>query len=410
MRTTILLLSFLSFTFSFAQDNLDFEQVKDGKALKWNNFGNGSYKNAIDSEVFHSGKYSASIENKNDDIGFQAFAYTVPAKFKGKKIRLTGFLKTENVSDGYAGLWLRLDPRIAFDNMDDRGITGTTDWEKYEIELKYDAEETQQIVFGALLVGKGKVWLDDMEISIDGKKLEDAPARSLSAAEKDTTFNSGSGISIENWDEALLTDLEFLGKVWGFMKYHHPAIGKGTYNWDFELFRFLAKYLEADGRNKREELLMEWISSYGEVKTCSKCKEYDTDAFLQADHAWLKEGEMNPKLKEQLLFILHNRHQGNHYYIGMARGVGNPQFRHEAAYADMPYPDQGFRLLALFRYWNVINYFFPYKHLMDKDWSLQLKAYLPAFLAAKDELEFEFAMVQMIGDIQDTHANLWGGS
>lgn len=410
MRTSILLLILIFNTPIFAQDNLDFENVKEGKALKWNNFGNGSYENVIDSEVFHGGKYSASIENKNDDIGFQAFAYTVPAKFKGKKIKLTGFLKTENVSEGYAGLWLRLDPRVAFDNMNNRGVTGTTDWKEYEIELKYDEEETRQIVFGALLVGKGKVWLDDLEIRIDGKKLEDAPEKSLSAAEKDTAFSSGSGISIEKLDKALLTDLEFLGKVWGFLKYHHPAIGRGDYNWDFELFRFLPKYLEADQREAREVLMLAWIESLGEVQSCARCKEYDEDAFLQADHAWLKEGNMNPKLKEQLLFILQNRHQGNHYYIGMSPGVGNPQFRHEDGYADMPYPDQGFRLLALFRYWNTIHYFFPYKHLMDKDWGPQLKAYLPAFLEAEDELEYEFAMVQIIGDIQDTHANLWGGS
>ena len=30
-------------------------------------------------------------------------------------------------------------------------------------------------------------------------------------------------------------------------------------------------------------------------------------------------------------------------------------------YAD----DSGMRLLALFRYWNMIEYFFPYKHLTD---------------------------------------------
>ncbi|MEL6252005.1 MAG: S41 family peptidase [Bacteroidota bacterium] len=410
MRTSILLLILFCSTSIFAQDNLDFEQVKDGKALKWNNFGNGSYENAIDSEVFHGGKYSASIENKNDDLGFQAFAYTVPAKFKGKKIKLTGYLKTENVSEGYAGLWLRLDPRVAFDNMAGRGIIGTTDWKKYEIELKYDTEETQQIVFGALLVGKGKVWLDDLEVSLDGKKLENAPAKSLSAAEKDSAFHGGSGISIGNLDEALLTDLEFLGKVWGFLKYHHPAIGRGDYNWDYELFRFLPKYLEADKRESREVLMLAWIESYGEITSCARCKEYKEDAFLQADHSWLKEGKMNQRLKERLLFILQNRHQGQHYYIGMAPGVGNPQFRHEAGYSNMPNPDQGFRLLALYRYWNAIHYFFPYKHLMDKNWGAQLKAYLPAFLEAKDELEYEFAMVQIIGDIQDTHANLWGGS
>ncbi len=76
----------------------------------------------------------------------------------------------------------------------------------------------------------------------------------------------------------------------------------------------------------------------------------------------------------------------------------------------MSYPDDGFRLLSLYRYWNIINYFFPYKHLMDNDWNKKLKVYIPLFLNAKDELSYELTAIQLIGDIQDTHANLWGGA
>jgi len=32
-------------------------------------------------------------------------------------------------------------------------------------------------------------------------------------------------------------------------------------------------------------------------------------------------------------------------------------------YTEMTYPTAPYRLLALFRFWNIINYFFPYKHL-----------------------------------------------
>lgn len=46
---------------------------------------------------------------------------------------------------------------------------------------------------------------------------------------------------------------------------------------------------------------------------------------------------------------------------------------------------------------------------MDKDWDLALKEYLPKFVNANDELEYELAAIELIGDIQDTHANLWGG-
>lgn len=94
----------------------------------------------------------------------------------------------------------------------------------------------------------------------------------------------------------------------------------------------------------------------------------------------------------------------------MTANVGNPEFKNENPYSNMSFPDDGFRLLSLYRYWNMINYFFPYKHLMDENWNKKLKEYIPQFINAKNELEYELATVQIIGDIQDTHANLWGGA
>lgn len=47
---------------------------------------------------------------------------------------------------------------------------------------------------------------------------------------------------------------------------------------------------------------------------------------------------------------------------------------------------------------------------MDKDWNQTLKAYIPTFINARNELEYELAAIQIIGAIQDTHANLWGGN
>src|SRR5690606_7178792 len=78
------------------------------------------------------------------------------------------------------------------------------------------------------------------------------------------------------------------------------------------------------------------------------------------------------------------------------------------SYSNMSYPDDGFRLLALFRYWNMINYFFPYKYQMDKDWNVTLGEYIPIFLDSKNELEYEMANLRIIADIQDTHGNLRG--
>lgn len=153
--------------------NLNFE-ILDGETAKdWRSFGNGDYKISIDTIIAQNGKNSASIEFENGTTGFKALSFTIPARYKGKKIKLSGYVKTEDVSVEFAGLWMRIDPKLAFDNMQNRGITGTTEWQKYEIELDYDYLNAEHIVVGGLLAGKGKMWIDNLEVTIDGKQLKD---------------------------------------------------------------------------------------------------------------------------------------------------------------------------------------------------------------------------------------------
>jgi hypothetical protein len=62
---------------------------------------------------------------------------------------------------------------LAFDNMHERGVTGTTDWKEYSIELPV-AANAENINFGALFPGSGSAWFDDFKIELDGKPFEDS--------------------------------------------------------------------------------------------------------------------------------------------------------------------------------------------------------------------------------------------
>ncbi|SNR83119.1 Peptidase family S41 [Dokdonia pacifica] len=221
------------------------------------------------------------------------------------------------------------------------------------------------------------------------------------------TFENGSNITISNLTPERIDNLELLGKIWGFLKYHHPAVAKGTYQWDYELFAFLPKYLKVT-TNDRDQLLLEWIDGLGEVPACKKCIPTDPDAQRKPNLDWTTQHQLSISLKDRLQNIYTNRHQGKQQYVSIKPYIGNAQFAEEP-YADATYPDTGYRLLALYRYWNIIHYFFPYKHIADKNWDTTLKEYIPLFINAKNELEYEFATIKIIGDVQDTHATLWEG-
>lgn len=391
--------------------NFGFEVQSDKETLPDDWFQWGDAQLSVDSDT-PFGQRCGKVTLDSDQQSFGSIAYGIPANYEGTKISLVGHMKIKDVTGGFAGLLLRIDGNgesLAFDNMQQENISGTRDWQQYQIDLPYP-EGAKRIYVAGLLTGKGEAWFDNFELSIDGKDVQNLSeiVPEVAKAELDTAFNQGSGIEIAKLKSRQIDDLDLLGRVWGLLKYHHPQIGKGNYNWDYELFRFLPDYLTVKKTKQRDQMLIEWIESLGTVEKCQDCPVPDPEAFLKPDLAWMN--DLSPNLRNKLTEILESDRVEDHYYLSMQAGVGNPKFKHENAYATMTYPDDGFRLLSLYRYWNMIHYFFPYRHLIDKDWNAILKEYLPLLLNAKDELAYELAMIQLIGEIKDTHANVWSGA
>jgi len=136
-----------------------------------------SYKIGLDNSIFQNGEKSAFIESTESDInGFGTLMQTCSAKeYLGKKVKLSGFIKTENIS-GWVGMWLRIDPIKSpsseyFDNMRDNPIRETTNWTKYEIILDIPIN-SNSINFGVLLRGAGKVWFDNLSFEVVGNSTE----------------------------------------------------------------------------------------------------------------------------------------------------------------------------------------------------------------------------------------------
>jgi hypothetical protein len=84
-------------------------------------------------------------------------------------VRFNRSVKTENVQR-WAGLWMRVDKgkdSMAFDNMHNRPIKGTTAWQNYEGVLDVPPDATA-ISLGILLEGTGAVWLDRVSVEVVG--------------------------------------------------------------------------------------------------------------------------------------------------------------------------------------------------------------------------------------------------
>ena len=395
--------------------NFGFEQTSTDKELPdtWFMWGK-NYSLSTDTLTVHRGEKALLIQPSSDKAAndFGCVASVIPAAYSGKLIELKAYLKFQDVEEGNVGLLLRIDGTsgsLAFDNMRKQNIQGTSEWKEYSIKLPYP-ENAEKIYFGALLSGKGKLWVDDFELLIDGKdvrSLKKIP-KIVYKAESDKEFDKGSKIEDIEVSEENVADLALLGKVWGFLKYYHPAVGKGDYNWDYELFRIVPKMIQASTSQERDVVLVDWIKSLGSFETVNKAKEIKEDAILTPALDWITASNLNQELVIQLKKVKNAKRNEEHYYVGLADRVRNPVFKNEQPYAAITYPDAGFRLLSLYRYWNIIQYYFPYKYLIEEDWKDVLSQFIPIFLNASNETAYKLAALELMGRIHDTHANIWG--
>ncbi|WP_162005258.1 hypothetical protein [Dictyobacter vulcani] len=110
--------------------------------------------------------------------GFATLMMKVDAEpYLGKRVQFSALVKAENI-EGWSGLWMRIDGAqvnaLDYDNMQDRPIQGTQDWQQYEVVLDVPGESLD-IAFGLLLQGRGQVWIHNVSLREVG---EETPATS----------------------------------------------------------------------------------------------------------------------------------------------------------------------------------------------------------------------------------------
>ncbi|HEY0511600.1 MAG TPA: S41 family peptidase [Thermoanaerobaculia bacterium] len=82
-------------------------------------------------------------------------------------------------------------------------------------------------------------------------------------------------------------------------------------------------------------------------------------------------------------------------------------WRPDRSYDEMTEPTLEYRLLAVFKLWNVLHFFFPYLHLTG-DWDAVLPEFIARMETAKDGREYVLALAEMGARANDGHVSLTG--
>ncbi|OXB05666.1 S41 family peptidase [Flavobacterium pectinovorum] len=210
---------------------------------------------------------------------------------------------------------------------------------------------------------------------------------------------------------AKITETEKLAatcKVWGFLKYYHPQVASGAFNWDNQLLDILPKIDKAQTKEEFSLVLENWIDALGQIKEIApiatpKDVEYFDKNF---DLSWFNNKLFSKKLSKKLKFIEENRFQGEQFYVYSLVGGGNVGLKNESN-KHPDFTNKNSKLRLVFMYWNLVEYFFPDKYLMDQKWDITLEKTIPLVIKAENQDDFYLAMRKMVSRIDDSHTEFF---
>ncbi len=194
-----------------------------------------------------------------------------------------------------------------------------------------------------------------------------------------------------------------LAKVWGVIKYNHPAVSQGKLDWD----SIFLSTIRDQSVQSTDRIISNWITTADAVKTTPvslPATSCDSITYRNFSTRWLKEIKgLSAVNREKLLHLLQQPTGIGTYYSNPTMQSIRLDSRNEKTYSEFS-PD--IKLLELARVWNAIAYFYPYKYLLDRNWDNVLKKYIPVFRSIKTEQDYRMAITQFAAEIEDTHTGL----
>ncbi|MCC9064809.1 S41 family peptidase [Flavobacterium piscisymbiosum] len=189
------------------------------------------------------------------------------------------------------------------------------------------------------------------------------------------------------------------GLVWGLLKYHHSEVSKGIYNWDEIFVENIDKLESIQTQTNLDTFLLNFVLSVKESKIKTDTTT-DNEFTKNVDYNWIEQYSVNKELYTRLKKLENNTSIGNYY----TSKSGIPTFENEKGFKAFDYKIKSHRLLELFSFWNVIQYHYVNKYLMDKNWFSELENFIDDFANGNSQLKYELAKTNLIVSLNDSHS------
>lgn len=197
-------------------------------------------------------------------------------------------------------------------------------------------------------------------------------------------------------------------QIWGLVKYKSQKSAMGKFDADSAFLALVDSVKNADdGQFNR---LMSALIGPVDPLYSAKAHNYSRDKLnsyqhllKNVDYTWTKDKRYKATLRQQLDALSNQVNlSGKHQYIPTVWYEN--ELPNEPSYAGYAFDSENMNLLALAKAWNAVEYLFPYRYVMDKDWEKVLKEMVPVFGRIDDRASYEKSMLMLAAGINDTHA------
>jgi len=199
-----------------------------------------------------------------------------------------------------------------------------------------------------------------------------------------------------------------LCKVWGFAKYYHE--NNCGVNWNNVLLTAIDSTLVTTSNVSFNATISELLAAAGQIPHATDPLVNDADINLNAHFDWMDDLSFGQDVRDNLDSILDNFRPKENCLVKFNDG-SDPNFGGLLSFSNdnilnipsFSYSVESNRLLALFYYWNIINYFHPDRDLMDQDWDSTLYQFIPLIREAQNDVEFHVRFLNLVTYLNDSH-------
>ncbi|MBE0648636.1 MAG: T9SS type A sorting domain-containing protein [Bacteroidales bacterium] len=222
-----------------------------------------------------------------------------------------------------------------------------------------------------------------------------------------------SGVTVVSQEITYREKLYYTCKVWGMVKYYHSRVSVGLVNWDTVLVHTMPLIKNAatvDGFNDALDTLLAAAGPMA-IATTPSPDTLPAELKRNLNFGWNHDPLLRSDIQLKLDTIIGNFRPHTISWVikdNGTTGSGYLNFPYDDPMlfgnAYINYPGEFIRLLILFKYWNIINYFNPYNYILDQPWDSTLFNHALAMAEAPDYISFFKTIKKIVATLDDGHA------